>query len=51
MPEKFFHETINLHRTASQSLFEINVLAKDGTNWYIWGNQEGADAPAFTDQS
>ena len=25
MPEKFFHETINLHRTASQSLFEINV--------------------------
>ena len=32
-------------------LFDINILAKDSTNWYIWGNQEGADAPAFTDQS
>ena len=32
-------------------IFEINILAKDSTNWYIWGNQEGADAPAFTDQS
>ena len=32
-------------------LFEINILGKDSTNWYIWGNQEGADAPAFTDQS
>jgi hypothetical protein len=32
-------------------LFEINILAKDSTNWYIWGNQEGADVPAFTDQS
>ena len=31
-------------------LFEINILGKDSTNWYIWGNQEGADAPAFTDQ-
>jgi hypothetical protein len=30
-------------------LFEINILAKDSTNWYIWGNQEGADAPAFSD--
>jgi len=32
-------------------LFEINILAKDSTNWYIWGYQQGADAPAFTDQS
>ena len=32
-------------------IFEINVLAKDSTNWIIWGYQEGADAPAFTDQS
>jgi|TARA_Y100000114_G_scaffold106853_1_gene100113 hypothetical protein len=31
-------------------LFEINILGKDSTNWYIWGNQEGADVPAFTDQ-
>ena len=30
-------------------LFEINILGKDSTNWYIWGNQEGADAPAFSD--
>ena len=32
-------------------IFEINVLAKDSTNWIIWGYQQGADAPAFTDQS
>ena len=32
-------------------IFEINILAKDSTNWYIWGSQEGADVPAFTDQS
>ena len=31
-------------------IFEINVLAKDSTNWIIWGYQEGADAPAFADQ-
>ena len=31
-------------------LFEINILAKDSTNWIIWGYQEGADAPAFGDQ-
>ena len=31
-------------------LFEINILAKDSTNWIIWGHQQGADAPAFTDQ-
>jgi hypothetical protein len=30
--------------------FEINILAKDSTNYYIWGYQEGADAPAFADQ-
>ena len=32
-------------------ILEINVLAKDSTIWIIWGYQEGADAPAFTDQS
>jgi hypothetical protein len=31
-------------------IFEINIVAKDSTNWYIWGNQEGADVPAFADQ-
>jgi len=31
-------------------LFEINILAKDSTNWIIWGHQEGADVPAFDDQ-
>ena len=31
-------------------IFEINILAKDSTNWIIWGYQEGADVPAFTDQ-
>ena len=31
-------------------IFEINIMAKDTTNWYIWGYQEGADAPAFADQ-
>ena len=31
-------------------LFEINILAKDSTNWIIWGYQEGADVPAFSDQ-
>ena len=29
---------------------EINILAKDSTNWLIWGYSEGADAPAFGDQ-
>ena len=29
---------------------EINILAKDSTNWLIWGYTEGADAPAFGDQ-
>ena len=28
---------------------EINILAKDSTNWLIWGYTEGADAPAFAD--
>ena len=27
----------------------INILAKDSTNWLIWGFTEGADAPAFAD--
>ena len=31
-------------------LMEINIVAKDSTNWYIWGYQQGADAPAFADQ-
>ena len=31
-------------------VFEINVVAKDSTNSYIWGYQEGADVPAFADQ-
>ena len=31
-------------------LFEINILAKDSTNYYIWGYQEGVDVPAFADQ-
>jgi hypothetical protein len=31
-------------------VFEINIVAKDSTNYYIWGYQEGADAPAFADQ-
>ena len=29
---------------------EINILAKDSTNWLLWGWSEGADAPAFGDQ-
>tara|TARA_R110000751_G_C13702447_1_gene473520 strand:+ start:388 stop:909 length:522 start_codon:yes stop_codon:yes gene_type:complete len=31
-------------------IFEINILAKDTTNWIISGYQEGADVPAFADQ-
>ena len=31
-------------------VFEINIVAKDSTNYYIWGYQEGADVPAFADQ-
>ena len=31
-------------------VLEINIVAKDSTNYYIWGYQEGADAPAFADQ-
>ena len=31
-------------------VFEINIVAKDSTNYYIWGYAEGADAPAFADQ-
>jgi len=29
---------------------EINIMAKDSTNWLIWGWSEGADPPAFGDQ-
>jgi hypothetical protein len=29
---------------------EINIVAKDSTNWYIWGSVTGATAPAFADQ-
>ena len=32
-------------------LMEINIVAKDSTNWIIWGYTQGADAPAFTDPS
>jgi len=28
----------------------INVMAKDGVNWYVWGSVTGATAPAFADQ-
>jgi len=31
-------------------IFEINIVAKDSTNYYIWGYAEGADVPAFADQ-
>ena len=30
--------------------FEINILAKDSTNYFIWGYAEGVDPPAFADQ-
>jgi len=30
--------------------FEVNILAKDSTNWLIWGYAEGEDVPAFADQ-
>jgi len=33
-----------------QGVMEINVLAKDATNWYIWGYMTGAAAPTFADQ-
>lgn len=29
---------------------QITVLAKDGTNWQIWGTVVSATAPAFADQ-
>ena len=29
----------------------INVMAKDDTNWYVWGSVTGATAPAFSDQA
>jgi hypothetical protein len=31
-------------------IMEINIMAKDSTNWYIWGNVVSATAPAFSDQ-
>ena len=30
--------------------FEINIVAKDSTNYFIHGYAESADAPAFADQ-
>ena len=30
--------------------FEIEVIAKDSTNWYIFGTVTSATAPAFADQ-
>jgi hypothetical protein len=32
-------------------IMEINIVAKDSTNWYIWGNVVSATAPAFTNQA
>ena len=32
------------------SAAQITVLAKDGTNWQVWGTVVGATAPAFADQ-
>ena len=29
---------------------EINIVGKDSTNYYIWGNVVSEDAPAFADQ-
>jgi hypothetical protein len=29
---------------------QITVIAKDGTNWQVWGTVVGATAPAFADQ-
>ena len=31
-------------------IMEINIIAKDSVNWYIWGSVVSATAPAFTDQ-
>lgn len=31
-------------------LMEITIVAKDTTNWYIWGYQQSGTAPAFADQ-
>jgi len=31
-------------------VMEINIVAKDSTNWYVWGNVVSATAPTFADQ-
>ena len=31
-------------------VMEINIIAKDSTNYYVWGNVISATAPAFADQ-
>ena len=31
-------------------LMDINILGKDGTNWYIWGSVTSSAAPAFSNQ-
>ena len=31
-------------------IMEINITAKDSTNWYVWGNVVSATAPTFGDQ-
>jgi hypothetical protein len=31
-------------------IMEINIVAKDSTNWYVWGNVVSATAPTFGDQ-
>jgi len=33
-----------------QGLMEINILAKDSVNWYVWGHIASASAPTFADQ-
>jgi len=29
---------------------DINIVATDSTNWYVWGNVVSATVPTFTDQ-
>ena len=31
-------------------IMEINIAAKDSTNWYVWGNVVSATVPTFGDQ-
>ena len=38
------------YRINAESSMEINIVAKDSTNYYIWGNVVSEDVPAFADQ-